>query len=220
MMQGPRPDLRERLEAQLKGRSAPSRAQHRRRSAALILASVMPIVALIEMTGVHAAGRPVAYVAALAATWGGLAALATAYVLRTDSALGRPRPALAAIAPALPIALASVSIVVSLAFPETLHAQEGVGPSNMMCATMALALSVLPVSALLYVFRRSDPVRPIALGAALGAVAASWSGAVIATMCPRTGPVHVVLAHVGPIALTAIVAAVVGSRVLALRWIR
>lgn len=220
MMQGPSPDLRERIEAELKGRRVPSRQQHRARSTAVILASVMPIVAMAAMRGVHAGGRPLGYVATIAIAWTALAALATAFVLRSETTLGRPRPALAALAPALPIALATVSIAANLAFPETLHGMEDVAPTGLMCTAMAIGLSVLPVAALLYVYRRSDPVRPVALGGALGAVAASWSGAVLATQCPQTTPGHVVLAHVVPIALTAVVAAVVGSRVLALRWIR
>lgn len=216
----PSPDLRARIEAQLAGRRVPSRRQHRSRSAAVILASVMPIVAMTAMRGVHTGGRPLGYVALLATGWTALAVLATAFVFSADSALGRPRPALAAVASGLPLALVAISAAANLAFPETLHGMEASAATNMMCTVMALVLSVLPVAALLYVFRRSDPVRPVALGAALGAVAASWSGAVLATQCPLTSPLHVVLAHVAPIALTAVVASLVGSRVLGLRWIR
>ena len=85
---------------------------------------------------------------------------------------------------------------------------------------MATGLSLLPIGIALWSFRGSDPVRPALTGAALGATAASWGGAVFAIQCPRAEPIHVALAHVGPIALAAVVTAVVGSRLLALRWLR
>jgi hypothetical protein len=215
----PRPDLLESLEREIRRRPVPTRNQHRMRSAGLVAASVVPIGAMALMRGFELGDRPLSYVVGLCLSWGLLAVVASVLVLRRPSTLGRPRAFLVAVASALPVGLAAASLAAADAFLE--HVEPAPTPlaMNVVCTMMAIALSILPLAALLYVYRRSDPVKPAALGAALGAIAGSWSGAVLATLCPATDSAHVLFAHVGPIAVTAAASAAVGARLLRLRWI-
>ena len=168
-----------------------------------------------------AGGRPYGYVGLVAIGWSALVIGASRWMLRPGpSMLGRPRPKLLQLAVGLPPSLLAVSCVASIMYPETLRAPAYGWHVHLVCALMTGAMSLAPVGVALWFFRRSDPVRPAVTGAALGAIAASWGGAVIAIQCPHPEPLHVALGHVGPIALTAVVGAMIGARLLSLRWIR
>ncbi len=217
----PGQEVRDRIAAAVAKRSSLTRAQYRRQTNVVIALSLAPVAADLALRGVHPVGRPLGYLAVVAIGWFALALAASLWALRpARGALGQPRPALVALAIGLPASLLLVSLVASSAFPEAvrepLHGWHG----HLMCTLIATGLSMAPIGALLWVFRRSDPVAPWISGAALGAVAASWAGAVLAVQCPHAEPLHVALAHAGPIALSAVVGAVIGARVLALRWIR
>lgn len=217
----PNPELRDRIASALAKRSSPTRAEHRRQSIVVIALSLLPVAADLAFRGVHAGGRPLGYVALLAIGWSALVVAASIWALRPGpTALGRPRPALAALAIGLPAGLLVVSLAAGAAFPETFRGPPFGWRVHLTCALIGTGLSLAPIAAVLWLFRRSDPVKPWTTGAALGAVAASWAGAITAVQCPHAEPLHVALAHVAPIALSALVAAVVGARVLSLRWIR
>jgi hypothetical protein len=212
------PDVRERLRAALSSRSSLTRAQLRRRGLAALALAVAPLVAALVLGGVHAGGRPHGYVGVVAVGWCSLVVAASSWVLRPGpTPLGRPRPTLLLLAMALPACLLAVSIAASILFPEALWSSNLGWRAHLACALTASALSLAPLGMALWFFRRSDPVRSAVTGAALGAIAASWGATVVAIQCPHPEPVHVALGHVLPIALAAIVAAVVGARVLSLR---
>ena len=216
-----RPEVRERLERALAGRSSPTREEHRRRGVVAMVVALAPIVAELLLRGVHAGGRPPGYLVVVATGWAALVVAASIWVLRpAPSSLGLPRPKMLVVAAALPCSLLAVSFLAGLAFPNTLHTPGYGWRLHLVCALMAIGLSVVPVGVALWRFRRSDPVRPAVTGAALGAVAASWSGAAIAIQCPHAELLHVALGHVAPIVLAAALTAVIGARVLSLRWIR
>lgn len=217
----PSPELRDRIASAVGKRSSLTRAQYRRQSILVVVLSLAPVAADLALRGVHPLGRPPGYVAIVAIGWFALVLATSSWTLRPGgAALGRPRPALVALAIALPASLLLVSLLASAAFPETLRSPLYGWRVHLACALMTIGLSLAPIGGLLWLFRRSDPVKPWTTGAALGAVAASWAGAVIAVQCPHPEPLHVALAHVAPIAVAAIVTAVAGARVLALRWIR
>jgi hypothetical protein len=217
----PRPDVRQRIEAALAKRSSPTRAQHRRWGAVALAFALASPLAAIATRGIHAGGRPYGYVGIIAIGWCALVVAASSWTLRPGpTALGRPRPRLLLLAFGLPSSLLAVSCAASILFPETLRAPDYGSAVHLACAATATVFSLAPVGIALWFFRRSDPVRPAVTGAALGAIAASWSGAVIAVQCPHPEPLHVALAHVAPIALAAIVTSLVGARVLSLRRTR
>jgi hypothetical protein len=217
----PNPELQKRIASAVAKKSSLTRAEYRRQSILVIALSLLPATAVLALRGVPLGGRPLGYATIVAVGWFALAIAASVWTLRPGrTALGRPRPTLAALAVALPASLLLVSLVASAAFPETLRAPTYGWRVHLTCAMIATGLSLAPIGAVLWLRRRSDPVKPWSTGAALGAAAASWAGAVIAAQCPHPEPLHVALAHVAPIALSALVAALVGARVLSLRWIR
>jgi hypothetical protein len=212
------PEVRERLRAALSSRSSPTRAQLRRRGLAALALAVAPLIAALAVRGVHAGARPYGYVGIVAVGWCSLVVAASSWVLSPGpTPLGRPRPTLLVLAMALPTCLLAVAFAASILFPETLRSSNLGWRAHLACALTASALSLAPLGIALWFFRRSDPVRPAVTGAALGAIAASWGATVVAIQCPQPEPLHVALGHVVPIALTAIVAAIVGARVLSLR---
>ncbi len=216
----PPPDVRARLEAILPKRKVPTREQHRLRSIVLLAASLLPALYGLAVHGIHAGKRPVGYIVFFAVAWIGTAAAAGAYVLvPPKTTLGRSRGRLLALAVALPVALLGAALAANALFPEALAGSQERWAMNAHCVKVALLLSIAPLAAFLYVFRRSDPVRPSITGAALGAIASSWGGAILAVQCPNPEPVHVAIAHVLPVIVGAIVGAVLGARVVAVRWI-
>jgi len=221
MAHTPPHELRDRIAAAIASRSSLTRDQYRRQRIVVIALSIVPVAADLVLRGLQLRGRPVGYVAIVAIGWFGLSVAASLWTLRPGpTPLGRPRPALIALAMGLPVGLLLVSLVASGVFLETFRAPLYGLRVHLMCALTATALSLAPILGLLWLVRRSDPVKPWATGAALGALGASWAGAAVAVQCPHPEPLHVLLAHAGPIALTACVTAIVGARVLALRWIR
>jgi len=184
----------------------------------MMASSALPAVIQLVRGGVDVAARPLAYVALVAAGSGFAAGLATVWTFTGPAPLGRPRSRLVIVAGALPVAMFLVALAASLVVHAPLGSTSG-WHAHSHCIVTSLALLAAPLGASFYVFRCSDPVLPWATGAALGAVAASWGGVTLALQCPEMGTSHVALAHAGPIALGALLGAVLGWRVLALRWI-
>lgn len=216
--EGPTRALRARVLAAIKGSPAPTREQHRKLSSIMMASSALPAVTQLVHGGIDVKARPLAYVALVAAGSGLAAALATLWAFTRPAPLGHPRVRLLMVAGAVPAILLLIALAASL----VVHAPRGSAAgwyAHSHCIVTSLALLAAPLGASLYVFRRSDPVLPWATGAALGAVAASWGGVTLALQCPDMGALHVALAHAGPVALGALLGAVLGSRVLALRWI-
>ena len=209
-----------RLLAALARSPSPTRAQRSRRWLLIVAASLVPTGSVLLLRGVHLGGRPRGYVALVAAGWCTLIVGASLWTLRPGpTALGRPRPLLALASVGLPLLLLSTSLGASVLFPETWLTPAYGSRVHLACATLATLLAAPPIGALLWLHRRSEPVKPWATGAALGVIAASWAGSIVAVQCPHPEPLHVAVAHVAPIAILALVSAVIASRLLAIRWI-
>jgi hypothetical protein len=65
--------------------------------------------------------------------------------------------------------------------------------------------------------RGSDPVHPVATGAALGAACGAAAGVMVELWCPVAAPRHVAIGHILPITIVSILGALLGSRVIAMR---
>ena len=80
-----------------------------------------------------------------------------------------------------------------------------------------MALAAGPLIAFARLRRGSDPESPRLTGAALGAAAGAWGDAAHVPICGYTAPAHIVIGHILPIVLLALVGVIVGDRVVALR---
>ena len=217
----PSPAARAHLRAVIATRPSPTREQRSSQVTRGLVLALAPVVLVAVARGVPLGGRPAGYVSIVAVGWSALAVASSLWVLRPGrSALGRSRPSLLLLACVLPVGLLAASVIASACFPETAPAPSYGVRVHLVCAAMATALSLLPFIIVLWLFRRGDPVKPWATGAALGALTGTWAGTVIAIQCPHPEPIHVALGHALPIAMMAAVGAAMGVRVLAIRWTR
>ena len=89
-----------------------------------------------------------------------------------------------------------------------------------VCLEMLPAIGLLPLLALSILRFRSDPVHPVATGAALGSTVAAWAGVAMDLSCECSQPSHVALGHILPMVLLAGFGALLGWRVISAsaRW--
>ena len=201
------------------------RQRARRGAQAAIIATLLVFLA---MGGMHTHGRPAALVLGSAALWGGVALGATWLgVIRGGAMLGRPPRWLLAVAGLTPVLLSAgwwvAASILGLApdIPDTggpaLSPASSAFGADATCFGFTLVLAIAPLIAFLALRPEGDPVSPASSGAALGAAAGAWAGFLMALHCERADPHHVVLAHVIPVAVIALVGALVGRQVLAVR---
>src|SRR5262249_36973148 len=86
-----------------------------------------------------------------------------------------------------------------------------------VCLVLTMVLGASPLLALAFSRRDSDPTHPRWAGAALGAASGAWAGVLIHLICEYPNTFHVVVGHVVPIALLALVGAALGRRIIGLR---
>ena len=210
-------DLRQRVLAAIEREPAPSRAQSNARVAIAFALGFGPIVAFVAYLGIARGDRPAGYIAlvgvgwtllAIAATWGALG--------RGKSMLGRPRAWLVAIALLLPLALLGVACAGYAPWPSAVDL-DCARVRDFVCFDFTSAMSLGPLVAFAIARRGTDPVHPTITGAALGAASGAWGAAAIALHCSYTSPIHVLVGHVVPVVVLALLGAVVGARVVAVR---
>ena len=155
------------------------------------------------------------FYAATTVCWVAVAALSMWGALaRGRSALGRPRALLFAIAVATPAALFAFMFGLALMVPD---ATAGHAPQGWKCLGLTVAAAAFPLLALALARRGSDPVHPVATGAALGAACGASSGVMVEMWCPVAAPAHVAFGHILPIVLLTLLGAALGARFIALR---
>jgi hypothetical protein len=213
----PSSDFKARLTAELAREPAPTRAALGQRTR--VMQGLVAVVLAIEFFSAPAHGillgqRPVAWVVATSLAWVvSLAALL--YGLRSRGSLGPPAIVLWGLALgsiALPYA---VGLVGNLVYPATAIAVSG--RPGFICLELSIAWSTLPLTAWVFVRQGSDPVHPVALGAAFGAVAACLSGLLVGLVCPFSDPAHIALGHVLPGLIEVGVGALMGQLLIAVR---
>lgn len=82
------------------------------------------------------------------------------------------------------------------------------------CFSMSLGFAAVALAGLTWALRRSVPAAPIARGALLGANAGAWAGLIIHLHCPCGDRLHILVGHAVPIAIFAVVGAVLTPRFL------
>jgi hypothetical protein len=211
------PELRDRILAAVEREPVPTRTAGIRRSVIAVGIGFGSLLASLVCLGVRPHGRPSGYILALFLAWVPIAAVATwAGVSRGRSMLGRPAGWLVAVIALTPVALMAAWFVIALGWPTTLHDASGVH-QHLVCDIATLAFSVGPLLAFGAVRRRSDPVTPHLTGAAIGTAAAAWAALALHLVCGFTAPLHILLGHVLPIALVALVGAVLTAQRVAVR---
>jgi hypothetical protein len=211
-------DLKDRILARARATPSPTRSASRV-SAWLVLPSSIIVAAALFFAfdgAQHGRGRPAWFYAASSLGWAAVAALSMwAAFMRRRSALGRSRGWLVAVAVGTPSLLFAMMFAFAVVHPElTLVHPERIG---LKCLGLTLAAGAFPLIALALVRRESDPVHPLATGAALGSACGASAGVMVEMWCPVADPQHVVIGHILPIAVMAMVGASLGARIIALR---
>jgi hypothetical protein len=211
------PELRDRILAAVEREPVPTRTAGIRRSVIAVGIGFGSLLASLVCLGVQPHGRPSGYILALFLAWVPIAAVATwAGVSRGRSMLGRPAGWLVAVIVLTPVALMAAWFGIALGWPTILHDASGVH-QHVVCDIATLAFSVGPLLAFGAVRRRSDPVAPHLTGAAIGTAAAAWAALALHLVCGFTAPLHILLGHILPIALVALVGAVLTAQRVAVR---
>lgn len=130
------------------------------------------------------------------------------------SMLGRPA-----------VVLVLAAVLSSLAFVgwkygvSALYGLTGTWPTRpgFRCLGLGVALGALPLGSALLAARRTVPLTPLATGAAAGAGAGLGSTVLVDLWCPVANLPHLLLGHVLPIALLAVLGAGLGLRLLRFR---
>jgi hypothetical protein len=164
----------------------------------------------------HGQGRPPWFYVASSLGWAAVAALSIwAAFGRGASAVGRPTPWLTAVAVGTPALLFAMMFAFAVFDPTlTLLHPERLG---LKCLGLTVAGAVFPLLSLAFLRRGSDPVHPVATGAALGAACGAAAGVMVELWCPVAAPRHVAVGHILPILIMTILGALLGARVIAMR---
>jgi hypothetical protein len=164
----------------------------------------------------HGLGRSPWFYIASSLGWIAVATLSLWAALgRGGSALGRSRPWLTAVAVGTPALLFAMMFAFAVLHPEvTLLHPERIG---YRCLGLTLAAAVFPLLSLAFIRRGSDPVHPVATGAALGAACGAAAGVMVELWCPVAAPRHVAVGHILPIVIVSVFGALMGARVIAMR---
>lgn len=211
------PDLKQRILAAAATAPAPTRAQMVKTRLWLFAAATVGALAIFFLKGgIRATGRPPLLVAltSLGTSAIGGAGLYLVLTTRGRSVLRRPKWVVlfALFGAALSFLIYKVSI--SSVFGLT---QRWPDRAGFKCLALGLLTGALPLFAALVAWRRTDPLTPLATGAAFGAGAGLASAVLVDLWCPVAYVPHLLLGHVLPIVLLAAVGALIGWRVLRVR---
>ena len=211
-------ELKDRVIASIRRTPSPVRSQARREARRVLLATLaVSAVLFFAADGVHhALGRPPWAVAASVVVWGAVALVSLRAAWRGGVSFGAGSLTSLAIvtvsAPAVLLAahLAFVRIAPDLA---RLHSER----LGLNCFALTLAAAACPLAGLSMARRSSDPLHPMASGAALGVACAALGGVMVALWCPVAAPRHVLVGHILPMGVLALLGATLGARVIAMR---
>jgi RNA polymerase sigma-70 factor (ECF subfamily) len=217
----PSPELRARVLAAARREPVAAIKEGASRRVAVVLRGFAVAGAIAIAAGIHGSEaktpRPLGCILSLELLWLSLAVAATwAGVDRGRSMLGRPKAWRVAVAALTPAAMLAAWLPVAFAWPQTLVDTSGLR-AHLLCVVTTMALAAGPLIAFAWLRRGSDPASPRLTGAALGAAAGAWGDAAHVPICGYTAPAHIIIGHILPVALLALVGVIIGDRVVALR---
>jgi len=211
------PDLRASVLERARATRSPTKSQTRSQNAIAIGLGLATATTMIATFGVALGGRPMTFVVLSAIGWAAIAACVSALsATRGKTMLGATRVLLVVCAVCAAPAIFGWVMSLTMAWPEV-REPAGTLRNHVGCLVATLLLAIGPLVTLSFVRRGSDPVHPRATGAAIGAAAGAWGGVLIDMHCPIVHPLHVALAHVMPVAIYAVIGALVASRMFGVR---
>ena len=177
-------------------------------------AAFVSLAMLAVMGGPRATMRPPVLVA-LTASLAAVVAIVLSHLglRRGGSMLGSPRAWLIGSAALSPFVLGLAWFAIPWSPPPPSMPQGW--SADATCFALIVAMASMPLAVFITSRREGDPIRPEATGAILGAAAGAWGTVLIELHCELTLPRHVVLGHLMPIVLLAIVGAAVARSLLA-----
>jgi hypothetical protein len=211
-------ELKEHVLASIRRTPSPARSAARREARRVLLATPAALAALFfAVDGLHhAVGRPVWFVALSVAVWGavGGAALWAAWRGGVSCRAGS-LTSLASVAIGAPAVLLVASLAFARVAPELvrLHPER----LGLNCFALTLAAAALPLVGLSRARRASDPLHPVASASALAVACGVCAGVMVELWCPVAAPRHVLVGHVLPLGVLALLGATFGARVIAMR---
>jgi hypothetical protein len=208
-------DLKSRLLKQVAERPTTTRRTEVRRTAGLIAGSIAVALAIFFIRGgVRVTGRPMSLIVGTSLGTAVLAGVATWGLLgRRRSMLGRSSIALCVVAFVTPIALLFWKVVWSAQYPGGLDPWPG--RIGFRCLWLSLLMGILPLFAVLFVRRRTDPTHPGVAGLAAGASVGLCVALFVDMWCPVAYVPHFLLGHILPIVLLALAGVGLGKVLLA-----
>ncbi len=210
----PSSSLRDKILADAAATRSRTRSEGRRRAALAYTIAALAGLPLFFYWGgfAHSAGRPVMLTFGLTAG-ALLLSVASASVAwwRGKSQVGRSQTALMAVALLVPLVTYVWMISWNARYVEPFQR------IGYRCLAMTLASGGPLLFAAVWLRKRTVAVHPVAGGAALGAAAGAFGGISVDLWCPLTNSPHVLVGHVLPIVLLALVGMIAGRFVLAIR---
>lgn len=206
--------LRDRILQAAASRPSQTRRAHAVRALGLVAGSVAVAVAIFFWFGaVRITGRPIELVIGTAMGTAIVAAAATYLALsRKNSMMGRPRVWLLTSAVTAPLLMLAWKIAYSGRFAHATDAwPERVG---FRCLRLGLMTGVLPLLAVLFARRGTDPTHPRTLGFAIGMSIGLCSAELVDLWCPVAYLPHLLLGHVLPATLLGVLGSLLGGALL------
>src|SRR5262249_27728521 len=187
------------------------------RRRALVTFGVCVAVALAifaEAGGARISNRPGLLVVWTCVGWIVAASAAAALGgVRRGPLLGRPSASLLTLVVGLPVLLLGWKIGVTIPFGPEMTAPWP-GRPGFRCLGLSLAMATPLLVALVVLRRRSDPVHPGIAGAVLGITAGVAAGTLVDLWCPIAPLSHLLLGHILPLVVVALIGAWAGRRLL------
>jgi hypothetical protein len=213
----PAPEIKERVLAALRTEPAPTRNAVRRRwELVLGICAAIALTIFFQFGGVQSYDRPGLLVALTCFGWSAATSAALWIgVARGRSMLGRSTASLVTLVVAAPLALLAWKVAVTVPFGPEMMAPWPTR-AGLRCLGLSLAMAAPLLVAFVVVRRRSDPVHPGIAGAALGIAAGITAGTLVDLWCPVTYLPHLLLGHILPLLVAAMLGTWAGRRFVGL----
>jgi hypothetical protein len=205
--------VKERVLAAVASTPAATRRSVLRSTAILLGCGVIgALIIFLEKGGLRPTGRPPLLVALTSLGTAVITGVGMAFLFtRGRSMLGRSRAFLLLVSAASTLGFLAWKYGVSVVFEMTGRFPDRPG---FRCLALSVAVGALPLCAAIIAARRSVLVRPGTVGAAFGAGAGLGSAVLVDLWCPVAYLPHLLLGHVLPVVLLAVLGALVGRPIL------
>jgi hypothetical protein len=184
------------------------------RTAVLLAGAVVAgLVIFFAVGGIRVTGRPLGLMIGTSLGTGFVAAIcAWAAFGRAKSMMGRPTAWLIVAALTGPVALLAWKVGYSAQFDHGID--QWPTRIGFKCLKLSLGIGIVPLFALMFVRRGTDPTHPRALGFAMGMALGLCANELVDLWCPVAYIPHLLLGHVLPAVLLGVVGALLGWRML------